>query len=359
MIYIMLGFRRNVFIIDEKLKKLNELGFEFRKAKNEDEKDNIENELKEILSELKKEAILKFKDESDIKKFLDNTINFNNYSFNNQMLIWVQRPNAEYVTSFKTIKDMGYMLNKDSKGIKIFIPNFYNIVKIKIEDEKYVCKPYFLLNDEEKKKYKDKNDDSITFFKQKLSGFSLGHVFDVKDTTIPMDIIDAELNPVINDKRAEDIMDCFIKTIYNDGFKVEFKEIFGGAKSYCDHSNLTIVVKTGLGSLMQLKVLIHEYAHELAHKHLENNKRDYHEHRNQYETEAESIAYVVSKYLDMSPSDYSLSYLYAWSKEKDFKEIDESLNTIVNYSKRIINNFEKFYDREFGLYAESKESFSI
>jgi len=61
----------------------------------------------------------------------------------------------------------------------------------------------------------------------------------------------------------------------------------------------------------------------------------------------------------MNPSDYSLSYLYAWSKEKDFKEIDDSLNTIVNYSKRIINNFEKFYDREFGLYAEDKESVSI
>jgi len=110
---------------------------------------------------------------------------------------------------------------------------------------------------------------------------------------------------------------------------------------------------------MQMKVLIHEYAHALAHKHLENNHRDYQEHRNQYETEAESIAYVVSKYLDMNPSDYSLSYLYAWSKEKDFKEIDDSLNTIVNYSKRIINNFEKFYDREFGLYAEDKESVSI
>ena len=74
--------------------------------------------------DLKKEAVLKFKDESDIKKFLDNIINFNNYSFNNQMLIWVQKPDAEYVTAFKTIKDMGYMLNKDSKGIKIFIPNF-------------------------------------------------------------------------------------------------------------------------------------------------------------------------------------------------------------------------------------------
>jgi len=247
---------------------------------------------------------------------------------------------------------MGYMLNKDSKGIKIFIPNFYNIVKIKLDNEKYEFKPYFSLTDEERKKYKDAKDDTITFHKQKLAGFSLGNVFDIKDTTIPMDTIDAELNPIINDKRAEDIMDCFIKTIYNDGFNIEFKELEGGIKGYCDHSNHTIVVRKGLGSLMQMKVLIHEYAHALAHKHLENNNRDYQEHRNQYETEAESIAYVVSKYLNMNPSDYSLSYLYAWSKEKDFKEIDDSLNTIVNYSKKIINNFEKFYDREYGLYSE-------
>jgi len=315
--------------------------------------------LKEILYELKKEAIEKFKNESDIKKFLDNIIKFNNYSFNNQMLIWVQRPDSSYVTSFKTIKDMGYMLNKDSKGIKIFIPNFYNLVKIKIDDEKYECKPYFLLSNEEKKKYNDKNDDTITFYKQKLSGFSLGNVFDVKDTTIPMDIIDAELIPVINDRTAEDIMDCFIKTIYNDGFKVEFKELDGGTKGYCEHSSHTIVVRKGLGSLMQMKVLIHEYAHALAHKHLENNNRDYQENRSKYETEAESIAYVVSKYLDMNPNDYSLSYLYAWSKQKDFKEIDDSLNTIVNYSKRIINNFEKFYEREFNLYVEDNKSISM
>lgn len=275
------------------------------------------------------------------------------------MLIWLQRPDSEYVTSFKTIKDMGYMLNKDSKGIKIFIPNFYNIVKIKLDDNKYEFKPYFLLNDDEIKKYKDKKDDSITFHKQKLSGFSLGNVFDVKDTTIPMDVIDAELNPIINDKRAEDIMNCFIKTIYNDGFKIEFQDLDGTIKGYCDYSNKMIVIKKGLGSLIQMKVLIHEYAHALAHKHLENNNRDYQEHRNQYETEAESIAYVVSKYLGMDTSGYSLSYLYAWSKDKDFKEIDDSLNTIVNYSKRIINNFDKFYNREFGLYAEDKESVSI
>lgn len=306
--------------------------------------------------DLKKEAILKFKDESDIKKFLDNIINFNNYSFNNQMLIWVQRPDAEYVTSFKTIKDMGYHLNKDSKGIKVFIPNFYTLVKIKINDMKFEVKPLFLLSEEEKNKYKDKNNDEITFYKQKLSGFSLGNVYDVKDTTIPMDIIDGELNPIVNDKRADELIDCFIKTIYNDGFKVAFQDLTDGSKGYCDHKNNLIVVKKGLSNVMQMKVLVHEYAHALAHKHLENNNRDYQKHPNQYETEAESIAYVVSKYLDMPTSDYSLTYLYAWSKEKDFKEIDDSLNTIVNYSKRIINNFEKFYNQEFGLYSEELKS---
>ena len=90
-----------------------------------------------------------------------------------------------------------------------------------------------------------------------------------------------------------------------------------------------------------------------------HNHRDYQEHRNQYETEAESIAYIVSKYLGLQTTDYTLSYLYSWSKEKDFKEIDDSLNTIVNYSKKIISNFEKFFDREFGLYSEEMKAMNI
>lgn len=311
---------------------------------------------------MKKEAISKFENESDIKKFLDNLVKFNKYSFNNQVLIWMQKPDAEYVASYKDYSKMGYYPNKDT-GIKVFIPNFINLVKIKINDNlnnQYEIKPYYLLNDAEKKKYKDKSDESITFYKQKLTGFSLGNVFDIKDTNMPYEEINKEMNPILEDKKADEIMNCFIKTIYNDGFKVKFvDELSNNAKGYCDHANHEIVVKKGLGSLMELKVLIHEYAHCLAHKHLENNNREYEEHRNQYETEAESIAYVVSKYLGMSTSGYSLNYLYSWSKERDFKEVDESLNTIVNYSKKIIKNFEKFFDREFGLYAEELNSVSI
>ena len=164
---------------------------------------------------------------------------------------------------------------------------------------------------------------------------------------MPVDEINSKLNPTFEDERANGIEDYFIKAIYKDGFKVEYVEnIDSGAKGYCDFENSKIVIKKGLGNLMRLKVVIHEYAHSLAHKHLLNNNQDYIEHRNKYETEAESIAYVVTKYLGLDVSDYSNMYLYSWSKDKDFKEIDDSLNTIVDYSNRIINNYEYILNKE-------------
>ena len=312
-----------------------------------------------ILNDLKAKAIDKFKNESDIKKFLDNLVRFNQYSYNNQLLIYLQNPDASYVASLRSFNQMGYRINAESKGLKIFIPNFYNLVKIKRSDNQVDIVPYFSLSEEEKKIYKDKSNDTITFYKQKLSGFSLGTVFDIKDTNMPIESIEEELNPKLDDARAGDIKDCLIKAIYNDNFKVRYDDISGTTKGYCDMDNNTIVIRKGLNNLMQMKVLIHEYAHGLAHKHLKDNNMDYIEHRNKYETEAESIAYVVSNYLGVKQGDDSLTYLYAWSKEKDFKEIDDSLNTIVNYSKKIINNYEKFYDREFGLYAEDMKTIKV
>lgn len=260
------------------------------------------------------------------------------------MMILSQRQDAEYVTSIKDINDIGYQIKAGSKGIKIVISTFYNIAKIKLDDNQYEFKPFFALSEIEKKKYKDKNDESITFYKQVLSGFKLGNVFDIKDTTMPIDLIDKELNPKPYDIRADDIINCFIKTIYKDNYKVEYEKLDNNTKGYCNHAERKNVLREDLSNVMKLKVLIHEYAHAIAHSHLENNNKEYKDNKNKYVTEAESISYVVAKYIGIDTNSYSLNYLYNWSKEKDFKEIDDSLNTIVNYSKKIINNFEKFYN---------------
>ena len=348
-----------IVIVDDSLKLLEDLTVKHRYEKDITTKDKLAENVFKIIEDLKTKAISKFYEDSDIKRFLDNLVRFNNYSYNNLLLISLQKPTASYVASRKTFYKMGYSLKDGAKEIKVYIPNFYSLVKIQRNNGEYDIVPYFTLKPDEIKKYKDKNDSSITFYKQKISGFSFGTVFDASDATMPLDAIDEELNPVLDDVRASEVKDCLIKVIYKDKFKVKYEDLHGTEKGHCDFKNKTIVIRNGLSDLMQVKVLIHEYAHALAHKHLEDNYLDYKEHRNKYETEAESISYVVSNYLGLKENDHSLTYLYAWSKNQDFKEIDDSLSTILNYSKKIINNYEKFYEKEFGLYAEDYKKMNI
>lgn len=323
------------------------------------EKDKLDNEVKTILTDLKKQAIASFNDESDIKRFLDNIISFNNYSFNNQCLIWLQKPDAKYVASFKTFSKMGYKINKDETGMKILIPSFLRFARINKEDGSFDVKPLYMLDENELKRYKDKDDDSISFYNEKVTNFGIGTVFDASQTNMPLDAIENELNPVLEDPSADGVADTFIKAVYKDNFKVKYEDLKDGSKGYCDMENNTIVIKKGLSNLMRLKVIVHEYAHGLAHQHLKNNNKEYQEHRNQYETEAEAIAYVVSKYLGLDTKDYSQMYLYSWSKEKDFQEIEDSFSTIVNYSKKIISNYNKMYEENLGLWAEEFKSLKV
>lgn len=276
-------------------------------------------------------------------------VNFNNYSLNNQYLIWLQKPDSKYVTSFNAFSKMGYYINKGEKGIKILFPVFLKFIKVNTNDSQFKIKPIYLLTEEELKKLKDKEDNSVTFYNEKATYFKVGNVFDVSQTTMPFEEIDSSLNPILEDSQADGITDVFIKAIYKDGIKVKYEDIDSGAKGYCDFDNKTIVVKKNLSDLMRLKVIIHEYAHSLAHTHLKDNNKEYQEHREQYESEAEAIAYVVSKYLGLDTKNYSMTYLYSWSKNKDFKELDDSFETINRFSKKIIKNYEEIYDKELDL----------
>lgn len=344
-----MNFRMDNKTLTDKIKSISDLSFKAKNEKDSNIKENLEKDIKNILTDLKKQAINSFSSESDLKKFLDNMVNFNNYSLNNQYLIWLQKPDSKYVTSFNAFSKMGYYINKGEKGIKILFPVFLKFIKVDTNDSQFKIKPIYLLTEEELQKLKDKEDNSVTFYKEKATYFKVGNVFDVSQTTMPFEEIDSSLNPILEDSRADGITDIFIKAIYKDGIKVKYEDIDSGAKGYCDFDNKTIVVKKNLSDLMRLKVIIHEYAHSLAHTHLKDNNKEYQEHREQYESEAEAIAYVVSKYLGLDTKNYSMTYLYSWSKNKDFKELDDSFETISRFSNKIIKNYEAIYDKELNL----------
>ena len=69
---------------------------------------------------------------ADWQRMLKIASKFHNYSFNNQLLIFLQRPEASHVAGFNRWKSLGRMVKKGEKGIAILAPCKY---KTKLEDD--------------------------------------------------------------------------------------------------------------------------------------------------------------------------------------------------------------------------------
>lgn len=318
----------------DKFDEIKEIKKQFPTSENKEE---LENKIMEITSELKENAIKLFQNPSHIKSFLDNIGRFNNYSYLNTLLIYFQKSDATFVAPFKTYKDLGYSVKNNPDSIKIVIPRFNTIVK---DNRDNTLKFYNTLTAEELKMYKDKNNNDIVYHSKKLSYFSIGTVFDISDSTMPYDEIKEKIHPTINNDNAKQYIKILENLIKENGFNLRYVNKCK-ADGYCDFKNKEIVIVDTQTDLVKFKVLLHEFAHSLAHTNLENNYSEYKNDRSRYEVEAESIAYVVSNYLNLQVPEFSEVYLYSWSKNKDFKELDSSLETIVKFSSNIIERIDK------------------
>lgn len=322
-------------IAKEKFDRMKQIKDELFKDK--DNPDLIQ-ELTEINKDLKEDALKMFSEESAIKNFLDNIYVFNNYSYNNQLLIHLQKPDAKFVASFKTYKDLGYSVTKDPDSIKIITP----VQLVVVADAKNkLLKLYSQLTDEEKEIYKDKNNDDIIFHSKKTVNFKIGTVFDITDSTMPYEEIHNTMYPNVKDDNAEMYIDAVEKVIKGNNFLLEYKTLNGTTEGYTSFEENKIVIDKNLTGVAKLKVMLHELAHSLAHTNLKNNYEEYKKDRSRYEVEAESISYSVAKYLNINMGKDSYVYLYNYSKNKDFEELDKSLETIVNISKKIISGIEE------------------
>ena len=79
---------------------------------------------KEQLSEQLQQGIRSVLDSESFKSWLDtgSKMFLNNYSFNNAMLVWWQRPDASYTMGYEQWKWYGRNVSQGAQGIKIFTP---------------------------------------------------------------------------------------------------------------------------------------------------------------------------------------------------------------------------------------------
>ncbi|MGH2755277.1 MAG: ArdC-like ssDNA-binding domain-containing protein [Actinomycetota bacterium] len=201
--------------------------------------------------------------------------------FNNQLMIFLQRPDATLVAGFRRWQELGRQVQKGQKGIAIFAPCKY---KTKIETD-------------------DGEEKSL----QQLRGFRVVYVFDIAQThgdEIP------DLNavrPKLLDGDAPDgIWDALVSEANAAGYEV-IRTQKGNENGYCDFMNKKIAVRPDVPGGQAVKTLVHELAHALLHGGDAKPSRDI------AEVEVESVAFIVCDALGLDTSEYSFAYVARWA----------------------------------------------
>lgn len=265
---------------------------------------------------------------AEIRRYLTFFSKFHNYSFYNRMLIFIQRPEATKVASYKLWQSKYRQVKKGAKAITVLAP---------------AGKPETIQYD----------DDETTELlgqigvknKPQITRFRAVNVFDISDTE-PIDergeVPDApqwwgDNTP----SETADILFGAVSEVASDmGIKVTQSDAQGGERGYSagDHINISSDV-SGAG---RLSTMIHEIAHELMHWKKSSiyfiDNGEGREKSELQELQAESVSYVVLKHYGI-PVSHHATYLVLWKANKE--RIQNNLEIISKVSQFLITKIDE------------------
>ena len=303
-------------------------------------------QVREITDKLE-QGIKELFESERFKEYLRTMSKFYNYSFNNTLLIAMQKPEATYVAGYTSWqRNFDRQVMKGEKGIKILAPAPYKAQEEHEKIDPLTQKPVI-----------GADGKTVTETVEVLRpAFKVVSVFDVSQTDgkeLP-DIIVDELKGTVENYEA------FFDALKQESpVPVSFEDIPGGAKGFFSPVESRIAIQEGMSEIQTVKTAIHEIAHAKLHavnpdeKTAPEDKKD----RHTKEVEAESVAYTVCQRYGIETSDYSFGYIAGWSSDKETKELKGSLETIRRTAAEMIESIdgklkvlmaeqEQDYDRE-------------
>ena len=260
-----------------------------------------------------------------IAQYLAFSKRFRKYSFNNTLLIFIQKPNATHVAGFNAWKKMGVTVNKGAKAIYIYAPITKKEDDIKPGDEGL--------------------DTEIT--KKNLMYFRAVPVFDISDTDAEEKGIRPQKpewhDPNTPSEVADRIFEYALEFCKDKGIKITHSDAKGGEMGWAmgDHINLT----SNIAGVNKLATLIHEIAHSLLHfkdsSVFFGDEYTLNLTRAQAELQAESISFTVLKNYDL-PVTHQATYLALWKADKD--AVIKNMTIIKKVANFIIDGIDMVAD---------------
>ena len=286
--------------------------------------------MKEITDRLE-QGITELFDSERYKEYLKVMSRFHNYSFNNTLLIAMQKPDASLVAGFTAWKN-NFQRNviKGEKGIKIIAPSPFKVKQQTEKIDPHTRKP--VMGKDGKPAMEEKE---VT-----IPAYKVVSVFDVSQTE-GKELPDIAVDELTGDvERYKDFFTALEKT---SPVPIGFEKIIGGAHGYYHLEDKRIAIDEGMSELQTLKTAIHEIAHAKLHDIDLNAPKDEQQprvDRRTREVEAESVAYTVCQHYGLDTSDYSFGYVAGWSSGRELAELKGSLETIRSTAAEIINSID-------------------
>lgn len=283
--------------------------------------------IKQLASETDEKAA-----SSEIRRYLDFFANFHQYSFTNKMLVYIQRPDATKVASFKKWKEKNRQVVKGAKGITIFVPIF----------------------DKDKNPLQNPEAEG----KSRPMRFTTGNVFDISDTKPINDEGEVPETPQwwgdnTPDETCDELFDLVQIAATSEGIDVTRHASTKGEKGYSagGHINISSDVE-GAG---KVATMVHEYAHELMHRPESKffvGQEDI-SSKEVKELQAESVSYIVMKHYGIQV-EHQTTYLALWKANSE--SIERNMATLSKVSEYIIRKLDGAAGAE--MAAEKEDGFT-
>ncbi|MGD6757280.1 ArdC-like ssDNA-binding domain-containing protein [Streptomyces sp. BH105] len=219
-------------------------------------------------------------------------VGFHRYSFRNILLILLQCPDATHVAAYREWQTRGRQVRKGEKGIRILAP-------------------MTVRRDQDTDDENDRDEDD----KQPRVFFRAVSVFDISQT----DPIDPDTPTVprpaeLTGHAPAGLWDALAQYVTAQGYALERGDC-GSAGGWTDPATRTVRITGDDEGARATRILAHEAGH-IACRHIDDDLAEYRQHRGRYETEAESVAYIVAAAHGLETDTTSTHYIAGWARRE-------------------------------------------
>jgi N-terminal domain of anti-restriction factor ArdC len=231
------------------------------------------------------------------------------YSFGNQLLIVMQRPDASYVAGFRAFLELNRCVRKGQCAIRILAP-----MSVRDQDSRT-----------------SRIEAAADGADRRRTLFRAVPVFDVSQTdplpgTDPIPLA-APCEPIHGATHAHLLAP--LETLAEEiGYRVTVRPLDGAADGWCDSGRREIAVNSTLAANAQVRVLVHEIAHALG-----VGYRDY--GRQRAEVLVDTVTHIVCGSVGLDVSGSSVPYIAGWGETGELDAIRSYAETIDTIARRI------------------------